>query len=161
MRKFWVLNNTGICREIRRLSNLFVKIKASSLEPGLFIFCTLQIGCICYANDHFQPKKSKFSFTLTGTDLSSYFSSLHSKETVCIKDLKYPFLKLYILYIIIQYIFLLFSTIFSIYLKLQKASCIFICKMWLIDLLFPKFCKSDMSRYGYLEVFQRVSWTSR
>ena len=26
---------------------------------------------------------------------------------------------------------------------------------------FPQFCKSDMSRYGCLEVFQRVSWTSR
>ena len=25
----------------------------------------------------------------------------------------------------------------------------------------PQFCKSDMSRYGYLEVFQRVPWTSR
>ena len=23
---------------------------------------------------------------------------------------------------------------------------------------FPQFCKSDMSRYGYLEVFQRVLW---
>ena len=27
--------------------------------------------------------------------------------------------------------------------------------MWLFDLFFPQFCKSDMSRYGYLEVFQR------
>ena len=26
--------------------------------------------------------------------------------------------------------------------------------------LFPQFCKSDMSRCGYLEVFQRVPWTS-
>ena len=28
---------------------------------------------------------------------------------------------------------------------------------------FPQFCKSDMSRYGYLEVlwFQRVPWTSK
>ena len=27
--------------------------------------------------------------------------------------------------------------------------------MWLFDLFFPQFCKSDMSRYGYLEVFKR------
>ena len=33
--------------------------------------------------------------------------------------------------------------------------------MWLFDLFFPHFCKSDMPRYGYLEVFQRVPWTSR
>ena len=33
--------------------------------------------------------------------------------------------------------------------------------MWLFDLFFPRFCKSDMLRYGYLEVFQRVPWTSR
>ena len=26
---------------------------------------------------------------------------------------------------------------------------------------FPQFRKSDMSKYGYLEVFQRVSWSSR
>ena len=26
---------------------------------------------------------------------------------------------------------------------------------------FPQFCKSDMSKYGYLEVFQRVPWSSR
>ena len=26
--------------------------------------------------------------------------------------------------------------------------------MWLFDLFFPQFCKSDMLRYGYLEVFQ-------
>ena len=26
--------------------------------------------------------------------------------------------------------------------------------MWLIELFFPQFCKSDMSKYGYLEVFQ-------
>ena len=28
-------------------------------------------------------------------------------------------------------------------------------------LIFPQFCKSDMSRYGYIEVFQRVPLTSR
>ena len=33
--------------------------------------------------------------------------------------------------------------------------------MWLFDLIFPQFCKSDMSRYGYLEVFQRVRWNLR
>ena len=34
--------------------------------------------------------------------------------------------------------------------------------MWLnvtADLFFPQFCKSDLSMYGYLEVFQRVPWT--
>ena len=30
-----------------------------------------------------------------------------------------------------------------------------------IKLVFPQFCKSDMSKYGYLEVFQRVPWNSR
>ena len=57
--------------------------------------------------------------------------------------------------------FLLFSTIFSIYLKLQGSDYIFICEMWLFNLFVPQFCKSDMSRYGYLEVFKRVAWTSR
>ena len=33
--------------------------------------------------------------------------------------------------------------------------------MWLIELAFPQFCKSDMSKNGYLEVFQRVPWNSR
>ena len=37
----------------------------------------------------------------------------------------------------------------------------FICEIWLFDLYFPQFCKSDMSKYGYLEVFQRVPSTSR
>ena len=27
--------------------------------------------------------------------------------------------------------------------------------------IFLQFCKSDMSRYGYLEVFQRVPWNSK
>ena len=31
--------------------------------------------------------------------------------------------------------------------------------MRLFDLFYPEFCKSDMSRYGYLKVFQRVPWT--
>ena len=29
-----------------------------------------------------------------------------------------------------------------------------------IRFIFPQFCNSDMSRYGYLEVFQIVSWNS-
>ena len=58
--------------------------------------------------------------------------------------------------------FLLFSTIFSVYFYFQESNYIFICEMWLFDLsFFPQFCKSDMLRYGYLEVFQRVPWTSR
>ena len=32
----------------------------------------------------------------------------------------------------------------------------FICEIWLFDRYFPQFCKSDMSKYGHLEVFQRV-----
>ena len=35
----------------------------------------------------------------------------------------------------------------------------FFCESWLFD--FPLFCTSDMSKYGYLEVFQRVPSTSR
>ena len=37
----------------------------------------------------------------------------------------------------------------------------FICEILLFDRYFPQFCKSDMSKYGYLEVFQRVPSTSR
>ena len=37
----------------------------------------------------------------------------------------------------------------------------FICEIWLFDWYFPQFSKSDMSKYGYLEVFQRVPSTSR
>ena len=37
----------------------------------------------------------------------------------------------------------------------------FICEIWSFDWYFPQFCISDMSKYGYLEVFQRVSSTSR
>ena len=36
-----------------------------------------------------------------------------------------------------------------------------ICEMWLFDLYFPQLCESDMSKYGCLEVFQRVPSTSR
>ena len=51
-----------------------------------------------------------------------------------------------------------FSTIFSIKFLLQESNYIFICEMWLFDLFIPQFCKSDMSRYSYPEVFQRVPW---
>ena len=37
----------------------------------------------------------------------------------------------------------------------------FICEIWLFDLYFPQFYKSDMSKYGYLEEVQRVLSTSR
>ena len=37
----------------------------------------------------------------------------------------------------------------------------FICEIWLFDWYFPQFYTSDMSKYGYLEVFQRVPSTSR
>ena len=34
----------------------------------------------------------------------------------------------------------------------------FICAIWLFDWYFPQFCKSDMSKYGYLEVFSEGSF---
>ena len=37
----------------------------------------------------------------------------------------------------------------------------FISEIWLFDCYFPQFCKSDMSKYGYREVFQRVPSISR
>ena len=37
----------------------------------------------------------------------------------------------------------------------------FISEIWLFVWYFPQFCTSDMSKYGYLEVFQRVPSTSR
>ena len=36
----------------------------------------------------------------------------------------------------------------------------FICEIWLFDWYFPQLCKSDMSKYRYLEVFQRDPSTS-
>ena len=30
------------------------------------------------------------------------------------------------------------------------------CEKWLLDLFFSQFCKSDMSRYGYFEIFQSL-----
>ena len=53
----------------------------------------------------------------------------------------------------------LFRNIFNIFLK--DSNDIFICEIWLFGLYFPQFCKSDMSKYGYREVFQRVPSTSR
>ena len=35
----------------------------------------------------------------------------------------------------------------------------FICEIWLFVWYFPQFCTSDMSKYRYLEVFQRVPST--
>ena len=37
----------------------------------------------------------------------------------------------------------------------------FVCEMWLFHWYFPPLCILDMSKYGYLEVFQRVPPTSR
>ena len=37
----------------------------------------------------------------------------------------------------------------------------FICEIWLVVWYFPQFCTADMSKYGYLEVFQWVPSTSR
>ena len=37
----------------------------------------------------------------------------------------------------------------------------FICEIWLFDWYFPQFCTSDLSKYGYLEVFQRVCVISK
>ena len=56
---------------------------------------------------------------------------------------------------------LLFSTMFLKYFYIQKSNYIFICDIWLFHFPFPQFCKSDMSKNAYLEVFQRVPWTSR
>ena len=62
--------------------------------------------------------------------------------------------KLHIIFWNVVRIYFPFSTIISIYLYLQESNYIFISEMWWFDLFIPKFCKSDMSRYGYLEVFQ-------
>ena len=37
----------------------------------------------------------------------------------------------------------------------------FISEIWMFVWYFPQFCTSDMSKYGYLEVFQGVPSTSR
>ena len=55
----------------------------------------------------------------------------------------------------------LFHNIFSIYFKLKESNYIVICKIWLFKLFFPQYYKSDMSKYGYLEVFMMVPSISR
>ena len=47
------------------------------------------------------------------------------------------------------------------YISNQESNYTYICQLWLFELFFPQLCKSDMSRYGYLEVFRRVPWNSR
>ena len=37
----------------------------------------------------------------------------------------------------------------------------FICEIWLFHWYFSQFSTSDMAKYGYLEVFQRVPLTLR
>ena len=41
----------------------------------------------------------------------------------------------------------LFQNIFNISLT-SKSNYTYICQMWLFELFFPQFCKSDLSRYG-------------
>ena len=55
----------------------------------------------------------------------------------------------------------LFHNIFNIYFYLKKSNYIVICKIWLFKLFFPQHYKSDMSKYGYLEVFMMVPLISR
>ena len=55
----------------------------------------------------------------------------------------------------------LLHNIFSIYFKLKESNYIVICKIWLFKLFFPQYYKSDMSKYGYLEVFVMVPSISR
>ena len=55
----------------------------------------------------------------------------------------------------------LFHNIFNIYFYFQEPNYIVICKIWLLKLFFPQYYKSDMSKYGYLEVFLRVPSISR
>ena len=55
----------------------------------------------------------------------------------------------------------LFHNIFKIYFKLKESNYIAICKIWLFKLFFSQYYKSDMSKYGYLELFLRVPAISR
>ena len=48
----------------------------------------------------------------------------------------------------------IFSTIFSISFLLKESNYIVICEIWWFELVFPQYHKSDMSKYGYLEVFR-------
>ena len=50
-------------------------------------------------------------------------------------------------------IFPLFHNIFNIYFYLKESNYIVICKNWLFKSFFPQDYKSDMSKYGYLELF--------
>ena len=54
-----------------------------------------------------------------------------------------------------------FSIIFSVYIFNLRSQITYLFVIWLLDLYFPQFCKSDMSKYGYLKVFQKVPSTSR
>ena len=51
----------------------------------------------------------------------------------------------------------LLHNIFNISLT-SGVNYILIYEMWLYDLFYPQFCKFDMSKYGYLNVFHRVPW---
>ena len=56
---------------------------------------------------------------------------------------------------------LFFHNIFNIHFYLKESNYIVICKNWLFKLFFPQYYKSDMSKYGYLELFLRVPSISR
>ena len=56
---------------------------------------------------------------------------------------------------------LLFHNIFNISLTLGVKLHIHSVKGGCLINCFPQFCKSDMSKYGYLEAFHRVTWSSR
>ena len=43
----------------------------------------------------------------------------------------------------------------------KESNYIVICEIWLFELFFPQYYKSDMSKYEYLEVFSRVPSISR
>ena len=47
----------------------------------------------------------------------------------------------------------LVHNIFHTYFKLKESNYIVICELWLFELFFPQYYKSDMSKYGYLKVF--------
>ena len=55
----------------------------------------------------------------------------------------------------------LFHNIFNISLNIRSQITYSFIKCGCSIYCFPQFRKSDMSRYGYLEIFQRVPWTSR
>ena len=58
--------------------------------------------------------------------------------------------------------FLPFSTTFSIYIFNFRSQITYLfVKFGCTSCIFSQFCKSVMSKYGYLEVFQRVHSTSR